>query len=160
MQIERNFYNGHFAEPASTAQIAVYNPATEAQVGRVSAATPDEAIAAVDAAASAQKTWGKLTSIQRAEHLRAFAAALETCAESIGRALASESGKSLDDASNEARYAAQITRYHAEWARRIEGEIIPSDTPDENLFLQREPIGVGPPSVPLTTNSCPCRCMG
>ncbi|NWD90960.1 aldehyde dehydrogenase family protein, partial [Pseudomonas sp. K5002] len=66
MQIERNFYNGHFAEPASTAQIAVYNPATEAQVGRVSAATPDEAIAAVDAAASAQKTWGKLTSTQRA----------------------------------------------------------------------------------------------
>ena len=149
MQIERNFYNGHFAEPASTAQIAVYNPATEAQVGRVSAATPDEAIAAVDAAASAQKTWGKLTSIQRAEHLRAFAAALETCAESIGRALASESGKSLDDASNEARYAAQITRYHAEWARRIEGEIIPSDTPDENLFLQREPIGVAACLIPF-----------
>ncbi|WP_455927631.1 aldehyde dehydrogenase [Pseudomonas capeferrum] len=142
MQIERNFFNGHFAEPASATQIAVYNPAAEAQVGLVSAATPDEAIAAVDAAATAQKTWGKLTSIQRAEHLRAFADALETCAESIGKALASESGKSLDDASNEARYAAQITRYHAEWARRIEGEIIPSDTPDENLFLQREPIGV------------------
>ncbi|MFP3562449.1 aldehyde dehydrogenase family protein, partial [Paraburkholderia sp. SIMBA_049] len=26
--------------------------------------------------------------------------------------------------------------------RRIEGEIIPSDTPSENLLLQREPIGV------------------
>ena len=57
-------------------------------------------------------------------------------------ALAQESGKSVEDASNEAVYAGQITRYHAEWARRIEGEIIPSDTPDENLFLQREPIGV------------------
>ena len=60
----------------------------------------------------------------------------------IGAALAQESGKSVEDASNEAVYAGQITRYHAEWARRIEGEIIPSDTPDENLFLQREPIGV------------------
>ncbi|AUG07531.1 aldehyde dehydrogenase [Pseudomonas sp. S09G 359] len=142
MQLERNFYNGLFVEPASDALIAVYNPATETLVGHVSAATPAEAIAAVDAAASAQKTWGKLTSIERAEHLRAFADALDTCAEAIGTALASESGKSRSDASNEARYAAQITRYHAEWARRIEGEIIPSDTPDENLFLQREPIGV------------------
>ena len=68
MQPERNFYNGHFAEPASDALIAVYNPATGTLVGHVSAATADEAIAAVDAAAIAQKTWGKLTSIERAEH--------------------------------------------------------------------------------------------
>lgn len=142
MRLERNFVNGQFNEPASAALIAVYNPATEALIGHVSAATSDEATVAVEAAAAAQKTWGKLTSIERAEHLRAFADALEACAENIGEALAAESGKSVSDASNEARYAAQITRYHAEWARRIEGEIIPSDTPNENLFLHREPIGV------------------
>lgn len=142
MRLERNFVNGHFIEPASDALITVYNPATEALVGHVSAATAAEATAAVDAAAAAQKRWGKLTSIERAEHLRAFADALEACADSIGHALAAESGKSVSDASNEARYAAQITRYHAEWARRIEGEIIPSDSPNENLFLHREPIGV------------------
>lgn len=142
MRIERNFVNGHFVEPASEALIAVYNPATEALVGHVSAATADEATAAVNAAAAAQKSWGKLTSIERAEHLRSLADALDACAEHIGEALAAESGKSVSDASNEARYAAQITRYHAEWARRIEGEIIPSDSPNENLFLHREPIGV------------------
>lgn len=142
MRLERNFVNGHFIEPASDALIAVYNPATEAPVGHVSAATAAEASAAVDAAAAAQKRWGKLTSIERADHLRAFADALEACADNIGHALAAESGKSVSDASNEARYAAQITRYHAEWARRIEGEIIPSDSPNENLFLHREPIGV------------------
>ncbi|KAB0481025.1 lactaldehyde dehydrogenase / glycolaldehyde dehydrogenase [Pseudomonas reinekei] len=142
MRLERNFVNGHFIEPASEALIAVYNPATEALLGHVSAATRDEATAAVDAAAAAQKVWGKLTSIERAEHLRAFADALEANAMNIGEALAAESGKSVSDASNEARYAAQITRYHAEWARRIEGEIIPSDSPNENLFLHREAIGV------------------
>jgi len=142
MRFERNFVDGSFVEPATTAQIAVQDPATEQVVGHVSAATASEAIAAVEAAANAQKTWGKLTSIERGEHLRAFADALEARAEQVGEALAAESGKSLSDASNEARYAAQITRYHAEWARRIEGEIIPSDTPDEKLFLHREPIGV------------------
>jgi len=142
MSSQRNFINGQFVEPAGTARIAVYNPATEILIDHVPAATAQEAVEAVEAAAVAQKTWGKLTSIQRAEHLRSFADALEARAEPIGQALAAESGKSVADASNEARYAAQITRYHAEWARRIEGEIIPSDTPDENLFLQREPIGV------------------
>ncbi|MGY2285008.1 aldehyde dehydrogenase [Pseudomonas gingeri] len=149
MPTQRNFVNGQFIDSAGTASIAVYNPATETLVGHVPAATPAQAIQAVDAAAIAQKTWGKLTSIQRAEHLRALADALEARAGLIGQALAAESGKSLADASSEARYAAQITRYHAEWARRIEGEIIPSDTPDENLFLQREPIGVVAALIPF-----------
>jgi lactaldehyde dehydrogenase/glycolaldehyde dehydrogenase len=149
MRLERNFINGQFVEPADSAQIAVYNPATEALVGHVPAATSGQALAAVDAAAAAQKTWGGLTSIERGEHLRALADALDACAENIGAALAAESGKSVADASNEARYAAQITRYHAEWARRIEGEIIPSDTPNENLLLQRQPIGVVAALIPF-----------
>jgi lactaldehyde dehydrogenase/glycolaldehyde dehydrogenase len=30
----------------------------------------------------------------------------------------------------------------AEWARRIEGEIVPSDRPGENIFVFRQPLGV------------------
>lgn len=142
MRVERNFVNGHFIESSGAAGIDVYNPATEALLGQVASATVADATAAVQAAALAQKAWGKLTSIERADYLRALADALDSRADTIGEALAAESGKSRNDASNEARYAAQITRYHAEWARRIEGEIIPSDTPDEKLLLNREPIGV------------------
>ncbi|MDE3738667.1 aldehyde dehydrogenase [Pseudomonas resinovorans] len=142
MRQDRNFVGGQFVESSSDARISVYNPATEARIALVPAASADEARQAVDIAATAQKRWGKLTSIERADFLRRFADALVANAEVIGQALADESGKSLEDASNEARYAAEITRYHAEWARRIEGEIIPSDSPDENLLLQREPIGV------------------
>ncbi|MBY4801087.1 aldehyde dehydrogenase [Burkholderia cepacia] len=142
MRTERNYVNGRFVAPESDAFIVVHNPATEAPFARVPAATPADALAAVDAAAAAQKAWRKLPSAERAAYLHRFADALTARAPEIGAALAQESGKSVEDASNEAVYAGQITRYHAEWARRIEGEIIPSDTPDENLFLQREPIGV------------------
>lgn len=142
MRTERNYVNGHFVAPESDAFIPVHNPATEGQIARVSAATPREAIAAVDAAAAARQAWRKLPSAERAAHLHRLADALRARAPSIGATLAQESGKSVDDATSEAIYAGQITRYHAEWARRIEGEIIPSDTPDENLILQREPIGV------------------
>jgi lactaldehyde dehydrogenase/glycolaldehyde dehydrogenase len=142
MRFDRNFVNGQFIEPAADQLISVYNPATEALIARVAAASKDEAIAAVNAAAVAQKGWRKLPAAQRAVYLHKLADALTECAPAIGAALELESGKSVAEATNEAIYAGQITRYHAEWARRIEGEVIPSDTPDENLVLHREPIGV------------------
>ncbi|WP_367850395.1 aldehyde dehydrogenase [Rhodoferax sp. WC2427] len=140
MHIYLNFIHNQWV--AGTGSLTVTNPATGDTVGQVSAASAVQALAACDAAAAAQRGWRKLTSIERGNHLRALADALVARKSAIGQALALESGKSLEDAENEAVYAADITRYHAEWARRIEGEIIPSDSPGENLMLHREPMGV------------------
>ena len=142
MRTYRNFIDGRLIDSSSDRFADVDNPATAEIVARVTLASEDDALAAVEAASRAQKTWRKLSSIKRGEHLRRFADAIVERAPQIGAALALESGKSLADSENEARYAADITRYHAEWARRIEGEVIPSDTPNENLVLHREPIGV------------------
>ena len=137
-----NFINNQWVGSDDGASFSVANPATEATIGQVSAASTAQALAACDAAAAAQRGWRKLTSIERAAYLLKLANALEARKGAIGQALALESGKSLEDSESEAFYAAEITRYHAEWARRIEGEIIPSDSPNENLMLHREPIGV------------------
>ena len=137
-----NFIHNQWVAAQNGASLPVDNPATEAVIATVSLASAAQALSACDHAATAQRSWRKLTSIERANYLRKLADALEARKAAIGAALALESGKSLEDATNEAVYAAEITRYHAEWARRIEGEIIPSDTPSENLLLMREPIGV------------------
>ena len=137
-----NFINNQWVAADDGASISVSNPATEEMVGLVSAASAGQAVHACDVASAAQRAWRKLTSIERGNHLHNLAHALEARKTAIGQALALESGKSLEDATNEAVYAAEVTRYHAEWARRIEGEIIPSDSPSENLMLHREPMGV------------------
>ena len=137
-----NFLNNAWVASEDSQFFTVDNPATEAIIGQVSAASTAQALAACDAASLAQRSWRKLTAIERGNHLRKLADALEARKEDIGKALALESGKSLEDAINEAIYAAEVTRYHSEWARRIEGEIIPSDSHNENLMLHREPIGV------------------
>jgi len=142
MRTEHNFIDGRFVVAPEQPALSVFDPATDAQVGSVSAASPAQAIQAVEAASRAQRSWAALPSIERAQHLRHLADALEACADDIGAALACESGKAPGEARNEALYAAEITRYHAEWARRIEGEVIPSDTPDETILLKREAIGV------------------
>ncbi|WP_417419364.1 aldehyde dehydrogenase [Hoeflea sp.] len=149
MRIDRNFANNEFLASDGEELITVLNPATGEPVAHAVAATAAEARSAVEAAAHAQKGWRKLTSIERANHLRALADLLEERKDQIGKILALESGKSLEDAAGEVFYAAEITRYHAEWARRIEGEIIPSDSPNETLVLQREPIGVVAALIPF-----------
>ncbi len=142
MRVDKNFINNEFTRSPTTGSLPVYSPVNEAVIAQVPVASAKEALGAVDIAAKAQKEWRALTSAERGAYLHKLADALVARKDHIGKALADESGKSLEDATNEAVYAAEITRYHAEWARRIEGEIIPSDTPSENLLLQREPIGV------------------
>ncbi|QAU23776.1 aldehyde dehydrogenase [Dyella sp. M7H15-1] len=142
MHNERNFMDGVFVDAGGEPPIAVHNPATGEHIAEIDAASPAQVQVAVAVAARAQRDWARRPAIERAQYLRKLADVLVANAARIGAALASESGKSLTDASNEAIYAAEITRYHAEWARRIEGEVIPSDSADETILLQREPIGV------------------
>lgn len=142
MSIDGNFINNEFVSSPQNVLIPVYNPATEALVGQAQAANSEQALEAVNIAATSQKDWRRLTSVERAGYMYKLADSLMAHRHAIGQALAEESGKSLEDATSEAVYAADITRYHAEWARRIEGDIVPSDTPNESLLLQREPIGV------------------
>ena len=142
MNTYANLINNQWLSNPALPTIAVDNPASGAPIGHVSSASPAQVQQAADSASLAQKSWGRLPAIERGQHLRRLADALLARKVAIGAALALESGKSREDSENEVVYAAEVTLYHAEWARRIEGEIIPSDSPDENLMLHRVPIGV------------------
>lgn len=129
--------------------LQVDNPATEEIIAELKLASEAQILQAVQAAQQAQKSWSQLASYERAAYLHKLADFLLLGAEQIGAVLASESGKSLADAIAEVRYGAEITRYHAEWSRRIEGEVIPSDSPTEQLLLLREPLGVAVCLIPF-----------
>ncbi len=140
MKEYRNFVSGAFVTAEQT--IGVVNPATGKPFALVPLASRQDAIDAVEAAKKAQIAWKQLPAITRGDALRNLASIIEKRAAQIGAVLAAETGKSLSDATGEAIYGAEITRFHAEWARRIEGEVIPSDSPNETILLKREPFGV------------------
>lgn len=148
MRSDYNFINGQFLE-ADGERIAVYNPANAELIGHVSAASAADVTRAVEAAKEAQRAWRRLPAAERGAILTRFADAIDARSPVIGAVLAAESGKSVADATSEAHYAAEILRYHAQWARRIEGEVIPSDSTNENLVLMREPIGVAACLIPF-----------
>jgi lactaldehyde dehydrogenase/glycolaldehyde dehydrogenase len=142
VQTYPNFVANRFIDDSTAQSFTVLNPATAAPFATVQLASLATAELAVQSAVQAHGPWKRLPAIERARALQRLADALERHAPTIGAALAQESGKSLQDACAEVGYGAEIVRYHAEWARRIEGEIIPSDNPREQLFLHRESIGV------------------
>ena len=76
MRTYRNFIDGRFVEPQSDSFAEVDNPATSAIIARVTLASQDDALSAVEAASRAQKKWRALTAIERGEHLRRFADAI------------------------------------------------------------------------------------
>ncbi len=148
MDMHKNFIDGRFVASQVSDAIEVFNPAHGTVISRIPRSSADDVDSAVAAAKRAQPNWGRLAPIERARMLNALAARIRDNIEEIARTVSEEQGKPLPLARSEARNAAGYLDYNAEWARRIEGEIISSDNRNEDIFLYRKPIGVAAGILP------------
>ncbi|PCJ61698.1 MAG: aldehyde dehydrogenase [Rhodospirillaceae bacterium] len=138
----RNYINGKFIDAAGSNMIPVLNPSTEVVISEVPNSSAETVNDAIAAAKTAQKGWKKLPAIERANYMRQISAKIRENIPVLARTLTEEQGKVQTLSEIEIAFAADYIDYMAEWARRIEGEIINSDRPGENIFLFRQPIGV------------------
>lgn len=142
MQNYDNFINGKFARSGGAERITVSNPSTGEAICTVPESTEADVQAAISSAKTAQKEWAKRPAAQRAAGLRTIAAKIREQVEPLARIITEEQGKILGLARVEVAFTADYFDYMAEWARRIEGEILESDRPGETILLFRQPIGV------------------
>jgi lactaldehyde dehydrogenase/glycolaldehyde dehydrogenase len=138
----QNFIDGKFVPSSGADRIEVTNPSTGQTICTVPDSSQADVDAAISAAEAAQSGWGKRPAIERAKALRAIAARIREHAEPLARLITEEQGKVLGLARVEVAFTADYLDYMAEWARRIEGEILESDRPGETILLFRQPIGV------------------
>jgi len=136
------FINGKFVDSSSEKKFNVINPSTEEVISECPEGTVEDTRKAIDVAYESQKKWAKLPAIERAKYLRKIADGIRKNAEMLATTIVEEQGKIRPLARVEVDFTADYIDYMAEWARRLEGEIIPSDRPNENIFLYRMPIGV------------------
>jgi alpha-ketoglutaric semialdehyde dehydrogenase len=119
------------------------NPAApEEHVATVTLAGPELAAEAVEAAALAFAAWRDTPPPARGDVLRLAADLVDGRAETIGRDLAREEGKTLVEAVGETRRAAAILRYYAGQTLEPDGETYPSHSALTFLYARREPLGV------------------
>ena len=136
-----NFIDGAFTAP-SAGSIEVFNPADGALLAVVPESDAAEVDAAVAAARRAQPAWERLPAIERARHLRAISAKVRERRVELADILVREQGKIRGLAKVEVDFTADYIDYMAEWARRLEGEVLTSDRPNETILLMRKPLGV------------------
>ena len=142
------FINGEFLDNGDREMRDNVNPATEEVISRFPMATEADVEAAVDAAYEAQKSWEKVPAIERANYLMELVELLKENQELLARTTSEEMGKPLAQAMDEAGWLPAYVQYMAARARHLKGQIIPSDRPNENIFLYKMPIGVAGQIMP------------
>ncbi|XHU85491.1 aldehyde dehydrogenase [Peribacillus muralis] len=136
------YINGQFTD--SEDYMDVTYPATGQIVAQVSSCTKQEAERAVHVAKQAFASWKMVPSYKRAESVMSLLNEMrkEESLTAIATAITEEMGKPLSAAKSEVFYAADLGEYQAQWARRIEGDVVDSDNPNEKIISYKEPLGV------------------
>lgn len=126
----------------------VINPTNGKVFAVVGEASREQANDALAAARKAQPAWAAKSPLERAAIMQRIATLITQNAEELARIVVQEQGKPIMEACGEIGGAAGFFSYYAEFARRIQGEILPSDAPGEQIWIQRVPVGVVAAIIP------------
>lgn len=120
------FIDGQWQDAADGRTLAVVNPATGQEIGRVAHAGRVDLDRALAAAQKGFETWRDMVPAERSKVMRKAAGFMRERAGEIGRLLTQEQGKPLAEAKGEALAAADIIEWFAEEGFRVYGRIVPS----------------------------------
>ena len=118
------------------------NPLDGSVASRAPAASPADAVRAVEAAAEAFKTWRHVGPNARRALLLKAADALDARTPEFAQAMALETGASAMWAGFNAHLGAGMLREAAALTTQVAGEVIPSDVPGSLALGARQPAGV------------------
>ncbi|MFC4555554.1 NAD-dependent succinate-semialdehyde dehydrogenase [Georgenia faecalis] len=119
----------------------VTDPATGELLADVADATPDDALAALDAAHRAQRDWARAAPRARSEILMtAFRAVVER-ADDFATLMTLEMGKPFAEAKGEVTYGAEFLRWFAEEAVRVTGRYNTATDAGSRILVLTRPVG-------------------
>lgn len=120
------FIDGQWQDAAGGETLAVFNPATGKEIGRVAHARIADLDRALAAAQRGFETWRELPAVERNQVMRRAAALMRERAAEIGHVLTQEQGKPFAEAKGEAMAAADIIEWFADEGLRVYGRLVPS----------------------------------
>jgi len=134
---------GGVSRPASDGgRFDVLDPATGEVLTSVANGTVEDAMACVDAADAAAKSWAATAPRERAEILRRAFELMTARADEIAHLISLENGKALPDARGETAYAAEFFRWYAEEAVRASGSVMTAPSGANRIVVLQQPVGI------------------
>src|SRR6202044_160661 len=148
--------NGQWVNAASGKTFPTYNPATGEVLAQVAEGDREDIERAVKAARKAfdNGPWRQLTAAERARLIWKLADLIEAHTEELGYLESLDNGKPLAVAkAADVPLTADLFRYMAGWATKIEGNTIPLSVPYTPgakylAYTMREPVGVAGQIIP------------
>ncbi len=135
------YTGGAWREATAAATFEVHDPSTAEVLCEVADASPDDAMAALAAAADAQPSWAACPPRERGEILRRAFEALMDQQDDLALLMTLEMGKPVAESRTEIAYAAEFFRWFSEEAARIEGSYRVAPAGGSRLLTMRQPVG-------------------
>ncbi|KQV06386.1 NAD-dependent succinate-semialdehyde dehydrogenase [Leifsonia sp. Root112D2] len=146
--IPTGLYIGGAWRPASDGgTFDVLDPSNGEVLLSVADATPADGLAALDAAASAQRDWARTAPRARGEILRGAFEAVTARADAFALLMTLEMGKTLAESKGEVAYGAEFLRWFSEEAPRVSGRYATAPDGANRLLVNKRPVG---PSLFIT----------
>ena len=136
------FLDGAWQDAADGRSLAVQNPATGKDIGRVAHAGRADLDRALAAAQRGFEIWRDFTPAARSKIMRKAAALMRERANDIALLLTLEQGKPLAEAKGEAMAAGDIIEWFAEEGFRVYGRLVPHRTSvSTRQMVIKDPVG-------------------
>lgn len=132
----------NWLHPAVDQAGPVHNPATGEVIGRVPLCGAAEVDQAVAVAQQAFAAWGSTPPPKRARVLFRYRELLEAHFEEVSRLIATENGKTLDEARGDLRRGVEVVEFACGIAHLAKGEHLPRLAEEVDGTTMREPLGV------------------
>ena len=132
---------GEWRPASGGATFEVEDPATGMVLARVADATPDDAVAALGAAAQAREQWAAVAPRERGEILRRAYELMTERVDGLALLMTLEMGKPLAESRAEVAYAADFLRWFGEEAVRTRGDYKVSTSGANRVLVMRQPVG-------------------
>jgi succinate-semialdehyde dehydrogenase / glutarate-semialdehyde dehydrogenase len=137
----RLYVAGEWREAGGRGRLSVEDPSTGDTLTDVADAGPEDALAALAAAADAQAQWGRSAPRERGEVLRRAYEEIVARAEELALLMTLEMGKALAESRAEIIYAAEFFRWFSEEAVRVHGRYMVNTTGKGRILTMRQPVG-------------------
>lgn len=135
------FIAGKWQDAINGRTLAVFNPATGQEIGRVAHAGIADLDRALVAAQKGFEVWRDLPAFERAKIMRRAAGLVRERAGAIAAVLTQENGKPLVEAKGETMAAADIIEWFADEGMRVYGRIVPSRSLAIRQLVVKDPVG-------------------
>lgn len=142
LTLSHNLYiNGQHQKSSSASGLNVIDPATEIKLGEIAESTLDEINLSIEISKGAQKSWWKISALERAHLMHKVADKMIKMKSVLAEGLTKEMGKPYKESADEVEWSAHSIRYSAEMGRNDIGRVMGPAVEGQFHYTLKRPLG-------------------